>query len=109
MPYSTAEKLYPLFDSWEEQPIDDEMIFNITQDKGEIIKDIDSVSKYLSTIYDLKSITKGIVADYCLRNGYPKNYVEPIYNSLKSRLLKLTPRKVVPKNVELKKPYTLRK
>lgn len=108
MPYEYAEKLFPLYDSWEEQPIEDELIFNITQDKKEIIKDIDKVGNYLLTQYDATAITKGIVADYCLRNGYPKNYVEPVYNSLKATSLRsAAPPTPMPKS-KPKKAYRLR-
>ncbi len=93
-PYQYAERIFPLYDSWELiNPIDDELIFNVTQDKTEIIKDVDEVAEYLLSQYDANDITKGIVADYCLRNGYPKNYTEHIYNSLKARSLKSSPSK----------------
>jgi hypothetical protein len=85
MPYSEAEKLYPLFDSWEEQPIDEGMIFNITEDKGEILKNVDEIVDFLLEKGDVKSYSKGDVSDYCLRHGYPKEYVQITYNALKVR------------------------
>ena len=93
MPYSVAEKIYPLYDSWELiNPIDDEMIFNITQDKGEIIKEVDEVVNYLLNQASAKEYRKGDIADYCLRHGYPKTHVDLIYNAIKATRFK--PRKV---------------
>jgi hypothetical protein len=114
MPYSEAEKLYPLFDSWEEQPIDDGMIFNITEDKAEILKDVDEIVDYLLSKGDVKTYSKGDVADYCLRHGYPKEYVQTTYNALKARrfeqipfsklseILKPTPQEESPKKYRLR-------
>jgi hypothetical protein len=60
------------------------MIFNVTEDKTEIISDIDEVRDYLLGKYPLPiKINKGIVADYCLRNGYPKNYVGMVFDAIK--------------------------
>ena len=110
MPYSEAEKLYPLFDSWEEQPIDQGMIFNITEDKTEIIKAVDEIVDYLLTEGEISEYSKGDVADFCLRKGYPKEYVNTTYNALKARRFKKLPfseMKDVLKETP-KKPYRLR-
>jgi hypothetical protein len=88
LPYKYAEMIYPFFDSWEPQPIDEEMIFNITEDKTEIIADTDRIASYLLSLYEGNSITKGIVADYCLRNGFPKTFVEPTFNRIKALVMR---------------------
>jgi hypothetical protein len=84
MPYSTAEKIFPLYDSWELiSPIDDNLVFNITEDKGDIISQIDEHTKILLKSSKSK-ISKPMVSDYCLRNNLPKSFINLIYNSIKT-------------------------
>lgn len=85
MPYSFAETLYPLFNSWEEQPIDESLLFNITEDKTDILKDVDKIVDFLLSKAEASQYKKGDVADFCLRQGYPKEYVPIAFNALKAR------------------------
>lgn len=84
MPFETAEKLYPLFDSWEFLPINEDLVFNVTEDKKTLMQDIDKIVAGLLKKADAKVYTKGIIADICLRNEYPKSYIDLIYNSIQA-------------------------
>jgi hypothetical protein len=84
MPYHTAEKIFPLFDSWQLiDPIDKNMLFNVTEDKGEIIGDVDKAANWLIEQFPINRITKGVVSDFCLRENIPKFMVDMIFNSIK--------------------------
>jgi len=90
IPYEVAEKIYPFYDSWEKiDNIDSDLIFNITKDKTDIIKEIDAHAEAILKLVPYPEIKKGIVSDYCLRNGVSKGYVEPIYNEIRASRFKV--------------------
>jgi len=89
MPFEVAEKIYPIYDSWElVSPIDEDLLFKVTKDKSEIVDEVDAHAKELLKSIPAKSITKGIVADYCLRNDLPRTWVDLVYNSVKASQFK---------------------
>ena len=81
-----AERIFPLYDTFEKvDPLDTDMLFKISQDKGEIIKQIDVVRDILIKEYGSpQKISLGNVRDYCLRNSFPKPYVQSVYDAIKS-------------------------
>jgi len=85
MPFSIAETLFPLYDSWELiNPIDDNLLFNVSEDKGDIMKEIDVIVATLLKKANANQYSKGIISDYCIRNKHPKTYIDLIYNAIKS-------------------------
>ena len=90
MPFSVAEKIYPLYDSWELiNPIDDNLLFKVSENKGDILKIIDKITAALLKQAPASEYTTGIIEDICLRNQYPKSYVKLIYNSIKASKLNI--------------------
>lgn len=88
MPYDIAQTIFPFYDTKQIiSSIDDSLLLNITQDKRSILEDVDDVVNKLLEKYPAKSITKGIVSDYCLRNNRPPTYIDIIYNALKAKTL----------------------
>jgi hypothetical protein len=88
MPYEIAETIFPLYDSWQLiNPIDDNLIFNISEDKASMLKIADSHVKKLLAKCDGRKIPKGVISDYCLRNNLPKAYIDVIFNAIKSSIL----------------------
>ncbi len=86
MPHSIAEKLYPLYDSWEPiESLEDDLMLKVTKDKTDVMAEVDKHSGILTDKYPIKNITKGIVADYCLREEVSKSYVELVYNAVRAR------------------------
>ena len=84
MPFETAEKIYPLYDSWEPiSPIDDDLMFKITKDKTDIMNEVDKHAEKIWNMYPGKSIKKGIVSDYCMREEMPKSYADLIMNRIR--------------------------
>lgn len=83
---SRAEKLFPYYDTFEKiDPLDKDMLFRISQDKNEILKQVDAVRDILIHQYGSpKNISLGNVRDYCLRNDFPRPYVQSVYDSIKS-------------------------
>jgi len=79
-----AERYYELYDTFEKiDPIDERMIFNISTDKGKDIEEINNVAEMIVNKYEGKRISKAIVEDFCLQQGYPKYKVNLIYNRIK--------------------------
>ena len=89
MDYSVAEKVFPYFDTWQKiNPIDEGLLFQITQDYTEITSEVEELSRDILQKAEAKGltakkITKGVVASYCLGNELPKSMVDLIYNRIK--------------------------
>jgi len=86
IPFSLAAKIFPYYNTYQKvDPIDKELLFSISEDQSDIMKQVDIVRDELLDKYvNLKKITKGVVRDYCLRNGHPKMFVDRIYDAIKS-------------------------
>jgi hypothetical protein len=86
-----ASKYFSYYDSYQPiSPIDDEMMVKISKNKTSIIEEIDGIVDYLMNEGpNPGKISKGVVSDYCLRNGYPKSYVDMAHNALKARLARV--------------------
>lgn len=83
MPYEVAEKLFSVYDSWELiNPIDDNLIFNVAEDKSSSIKEVDRIVSVLLKKFEPEEISKGIVSNHCIRHNYPNKYIDLIYNSI---------------------------
>jgi len=83
----SLEKAKPYFEFYDTMelinPIDDELIAKISKSKKNIVKQVDDiVSNVLEEFPGVKKFTKGIIADYCIRNDLPKSFVDMVYNSL---------------------------
>ena len=82
-----ASRYFHLYDSYQPiSPIDDEMMVKISKNKTSIIEEVDNIVNTLLNEGFAKKITKAVIADYCLRNGYPKSYVDMAYNAFKGRM-----------------------
>ena len=82
-----AAKYFPLYDTYQTiSPIDDELMVKISRSKVSIIEEIDTIVDTLLNEGSSKKISKAVIADYCLRNQYPKSYVDMAYNTLKARM-----------------------
>ena len=82
-----ASQYFHLYDSYQPiSPIDDEMMVKISKNKTSIIEEVDSIVNTLLNEGFAKKITKAVIADYCLRNGYPKSYVDMAYNAFKGKM-----------------------
>jgi hypothetical protein len=86
MPFELAEQVYPLYDTFQKiEAVTEDMLFEITEDKTEIIKKIDLEVIKMLKIADAKWWTKGRVRDYCLRrNLESKKFIEKTYDAIKS-------------------------
>ena len=87
MPVSFARTIYPLFDTYERIPIDENLVANITVNKKDMLKKIDEIVKTILKKAPAEKITKSIIINYCFRNNYPKAYINPIYSSIKESVL----------------------
>ena len=88
MPYSVAEKIFPKYNTLELiNPIDENMIFDIAEDKDDYVKTIDKTVNKLLKKAPPKAWKKGMVEDYCLRNRLPKAFVQYIYNAIQAKRL----------------------
>ena len=86
LPIAEAAKYFHLYDSYQPiSPIDDEMMLKISKNKVSIIEIVDSIVDTLLNEGMPGKIKKGVIADYCLRNGYPKSYVDMAWNALLRR------------------------
>ena len=81
-----AEPYFKLYDTYQTvHPIDDEMMAKISKSKVSILEEVDSIVDTLLNEGMSGKIQKGVIADYCLRNGYPKSYVDMAWNALLRR------------------------
>jgi hypothetical protein len=91
LPYKLAEKIYPKYNSWELiNPIDDNLLLSVSEDKSSIIAETDSHVDKLLKKAPANKYTRGIIVDYCLRNNLPKVYIDMIFNAIKASSLKYT-------------------
>lgn len=67
-------------------PIDDEMMVKVSQSKTDILGQVDDIVDTLLNECSIKSINKAVIADFCIRNGWPKSYVNMAYNAFKARV-----------------------
>lgn len=82
-----AARYFPLYDTYQTiSPIDNELMVKISRSKVSIIEEVDSIVDTLLNEGVQTKITKAVIADYCLRNQYPKSYVDMAYNTLKARM-----------------------
>jgi len=85
LPYEEAEKFYKIYDSWELIiPFDDNLMLNISTDKGDMLKIVDDIVKAIVKEINPKRCTRGVVSNYCLRNNHPKGLVGPVYDTISS-------------------------
>ena len=86
---ASAIKYFQMYDTLEKiDPIDKELIYNITTDQTDNIKDIDSRVKKLLKLASAESYTRVIIADYCLREDLPKKYGDSIYAAIKASTIR---------------------
>lgn len=88
IPYEIAEYFYPVYDTYEiVNPLDTELLHKVSVDKTDTIALVDKITNELLSKADAKRITKGVVADYCLRNKHDRYLVNLVYDSVKSRMV----------------------
>lgn len=86
MSLDTAAKYWDKYDTMElVNPIDDELLYKVTQDKSTVIPTIDVAVGELVKERPANEWTKGMVADYCMEKMMPNSYVELIYNRMKRK------------------------
>jgi hypothetical protein len=94
MTFEFAKTIFPFYNTNQIiSSINDSMMLSITQDKTTILETVDKIIDELFEKYPPRLITKGIVSNYCLENNRPKDYVDVIYNRLKSRILEYDKKK----------------
>jgi len=88
LPLEIAEKIYPYYDTGQRiNPIDDELILRVTQDKTEIMAKVDAVVLELLSKAPAKAYTKGVVSDICIRRGLTRSYVNLIHNAIRASVI----------------------
>jgi hypothetical protein len=85
--FEEAESIYPKYETYEKIPINTDLVFDISEDKTDVLAEIDAVVDDILKIAPAKKWNRGIVADYCLRNDVRKPLVDMIFNSVKARSL----------------------
>lgn len=86
MPYSIAEKIYPLYDSWQMiSSIDDSLIYSISKDKTAQLEMIEAIKKDILDMYPANYVTKGIVEFWLMQNGFHQSMRDNVYNAIKSQ------------------------
>lgn len=91
MPNSLAETYFDRYNTYELiNPIDENMIFNITQNKEELLEEIDEIVTKLLKDAPANKYTKGMLEAWCLKNKKPKKMAERIYNQMKLKALKIS-------------------
>lgn len=87
LPFESAEQIYPKYETYEKIPINKDLIEDVTDDKTEVIRQVDEVVDKLLEIAPARKWNRGTVADYCLRNDISRNRIDMISNTLKGRAL----------------------
>ena len=87
LPIESAEVLFPLYDTLQIiNPIDEKMLYTISEDKEETIEKVDRIVAEILKKVPPTAVKKGLVADYCLRNKEPHYLVELVFNSIKTKI-----------------------
>ena len=87
LPISEAEKIFPLYDSWEFiNPINDDMVHDISSNKAESIKQVDLIVSQLLKLNDAKVYTMPMIRDYCTRQepSISIKMAKRIYDAIKA-------------------------
>ncbi len=87
IPFEEAEKLYPIYDTWQKiDPIDNDMMANITMrsNPDELNDNINDIAIEIVDSFHGKKITKAYVKDWMLQHKKPLNYSEFVYNRIKT-------------------------
>ena len=83
LPYSKAEKYYPLYQTLKKVDVVDRNIeIDISTDKTKISKDISAHVDILLESYDLKKVSKGVIQSYVLDNSLPSRYVDLMFGKV---------------------------
>jgi hypothetical protein len=85
LPIKKAIKYFQMYNTLELiDPIDKTLLYNVTDDMTEIVKDIDIRVSELLKLAPAEAYTRTIIADYCLREDLPKKYGDSIYAAIKA-------------------------
>jgi len=83
--FNEAESIYPKYETYEKIPINTDLVFNISDDKTDVLVEVDEIVDKMLLIAPAKKWNRGIVTDYCLRNNIRRPLVELIFNAIKAR------------------------
>jgi hypothetical protein len=92
IPYEVAESYYQIYDTNELlNPIDDNMLFDISKDKAPMLEEIDSIVDVLLKKNAANKYTKGMIEVWCLKQKppIPKKMADRIYNAMKAKSIGL--------------------
>ena len=86
MSIKDAERYFELYDTYQiVHPIDAEMMNKISKSQVSIIEEVDEIVDTILNEGIQGKIKKGVIADYCWRNNYPKSHVDRVWNALQRR------------------------
>jgi hypothetical protein len=85
--FSEAESIYPKYETYEKIPINTDLVFNISDDKTDVLVEVDEIVDKMLLVAPAKKWNRGIVTDYCLRNNIRRPLVELIFNAIKARTI----------------------
>jgi hypothetical protein len=84
--YIAAQRYFPMYDTMQKiDPIDDNMIYNVTRDKASLLPKLDLIIEEMLKEAPADRWSKGMIADYCLEQGHPFLFHDMLFNRLKRR------------------------
>jgi hypothetical protein len=87
MPYSWAQKIFPYYDTLEiVNPIDDELLYKVTQDKDDTIEVVQSIVDDMISIFPPNAWKLSMIENYCLKNKHPKYLAKLIHGEMKVKI-----------------------
>ncbi|OGN87470.1 MAG: hypothetical protein A2Z74_04680 [Chloroflexi bacterium RBG_13_46_9] len=91
LPIENAKQYFGLYNTNQPiSPIDDEMMVKISKSKDSILEQVDGIVDAIMNECPIKLINKAVIADFCIRNGWAKSYVDMSYNAFKRRVARMT-------------------
>ena len=86
LPFHEAERIYPLFNTYEMvNPVDDDMVSLISTDPDQIYSRVEEFAESILGEYQGMKITQSVVRDWCLRNKIPKHLNTAIWDHIQVR------------------------
>lgn len=87
IPFTVAEeKIWPYYDTLEIiDPLDRELSDLAMSDQAALLPEVDKIVDSMLSLGKAKSWTKGAVSSFCLEKGYPKSYIDLVYNRIRRR------------------------
>ena len=86
MPFEIAELFYQYYDTHEIiSSIDEELMYKVSTHQDDTVEKVDAIADKIIVLSQGRKLTKGVVADFCLRNDYPRFMVNLVSDAIKAR------------------------